>query len=52
MMFEQTLKILVCLTMTKPYINKETKSMTIKGYFTLDFETLIQLKDYLKQQIS
>ena len=52
MMFEQTLKVLVYLTVTKPYINKDTKSMTIKGYFTLDFETLVQLKDYLKQQIS
>lgn len=52
MLFEQTLKILVYLTVTKPYINKETKSMSIKGYFTLDFATLLQLKDYLKQQIS
>ena len=25
--------------------------MIIKGYFTINFETLVQLKDYLKNQI-
>ena len=40
-LFEKTLKILVYLTITKPYINKETKSMSIKGYFIIDFETLL-----------
>ena len=50
-LFEQTLKFLVQLTITKPYINKESKTMQIKQYFMLDFDTLIQLKDYLKEQI-
>ena len=26
--------------------------MHIKQYFTIDFNTLVQLKDYLKQQLS
>jgi spore coat polysaccharide biosynthesis protein SpsF (cytidylyltransferase family) len=50
-LFEQTLKFLVQLTITKPYVNKESKTMQIKQYFMLDFDTLIQLKDYLKEQI-
>ena len=48
MIFEQTLKFLVYLTITKPYMNKSEKSMQIKQYFVLEFGTLVQLKDYLK----
>jgi hypothetical protein len=41
MIFEQTLKFLVYLTITKPYMNKSDKSMQIKGYFVLEFGTLV-----------
>ena len=50
--FEQTLKVVVQLTFCKPWVDRETKSMNIKQYFVLDFETMIQLKDYLKNQLS
>jgi hypothetical protein len=50
MLFEETLKFLVYLTITKPCMNKAEKSMELKG-FVIEFETLVQLKDYLKDQI-
>jgi len=50
--FEQTLKIVVQLTFCKPWVDKETRSMNIKQYFVLDFATMIQLKDYLKNKLS
>lgn len=46
--FEQTLKFLVYLTITKPYVEKEARCMHIKSQFIVDFDTLLQLKDYLK----
>jgi hypothetical protein len=41
MLFEQTLKFLVYLTITKPHMAKADKSMLIKGYFVLEFGTLL-----------
>ena len=40
MIFEETLKFLVYLTITKPYMNKAERCMQIKS-FVLEFDTLI-----------
>jgi hypothetical protein len=40
------LKVLVHLTVTKPYVPTETREMKIK-YFKMELPALIQLKDYI-----
>jgi hypothetical protein len=45
------LKILVHLTVIKPYVDKTTQIMTIK-YFQLNLPALISLKDFLCQALT
>ena len=52
LIFEQTLKIVVYLTSCKPYVDRESKMMNIKHYLQLDFNTMVQLKEYLLSQLS
>lgn len=40
------LKVLVHLTVTKPYVPTDTREMKIK-YFKMELPALIQLKDYI-----
>lgn len=50
--FEQCLKIISNLTFFKPQVDRSTNSLRIKTYLSLDFETMLQLKDYLKLQLT
>ena len=49
--FSKTLNFLVLLTTVKPLVCRENKTLMIKMYFELGLGTLVDLKDYLKQQI-
>lgn len=50
--FDQALMIVVYLTYTRPQVQKETRSMAIRRLFSIDFDTMVQLKDYLQEQLT